>query len=88
MTEPMQSGAHVSQQPASSVDGSHMAHAIEAVSDAVFLCAEDTLEVCHVNRGAIELHGYTKSELLSGMTPMDLAPSIDPVGLAEMLSGL
>ncbi|MFT7598053.1 MAG: PAS domain S-box-containing protein [Acidimicrobiales bacterium] len=59
-------------------------HSIDAVSDAVFVCDEHTLEFIHVNQGAVELHGYEREELLAGMTPGDLAPdmSADDVGAA------
>ncbi len=51
-------------------------HSIDSVSDAVFVCDENTLEFLHVNQGAIDLHGYSREELLAGMNPAMLAPDM------------
>ena len=63
-------------------------HSIDAVSDAVFVCDENTLEFLHVNRGAVDLHGYTRDELLDGMTPATLAPNLRPEDVQAALARL
>ena len=67
---------------------SNMASAINSVSDAVFVCAEGTLQFLSANQGAIDLHGYSEAELLSGMTPLDLAPGLKTADVAAAIRGL
>lgn len=63
-------------------------HSIDAVSDAVFMCDEQTLEFTYVNQGAVDLHEYSYEELLGGMGPGDLAPNLDPAELRSALDYL
>ena len=63
-------------------------HSVNSVSDAVFVCDEHSLEFLHVNQGAVDLHGFTREELLTGMTPADLAPGISSDQLGALLEHL
>lgn len=63
-------------------------HSVNSVSDAVFVCDEKTLEFVHVNQGAVDLHGYSRAELLAGMTPADLAPGLSLEQLTAAVRGL
>jgi len=63
-------------------------HSIDSVSDAVFMCDEETLAFIHVNQGAVDMHGYSREELLAGMSPADLAPALSPDEIHAVLGRL
>ncbi len=63
------------------------ASAIEAMRDAVFMFAPDTLQIYFVNRGAREQVGYTEAELLQ-MTPLNIKPALTEAQFREMVAPL
>lgn len=48
---------------------------LDSISEAVFMFDADTLEFCYVNSGATAQTGYSRSELLDGMTPLSIKPA-------------
>jgi PAS domain S-box-containing protein len=61
---------------------------LDAMSEGVFMFLPDTLELTHVNDGAVRQTGYTRQELTGGMTPLDVMVNVDEVAFREMLRPL
>ncbi len=61
--------------------------AIEAMQDAVFMFAPDTLRLFFVNGGALRQVGYSREELLT-MTPLDLKPAFTAAQYRAMVAPL
>jgi len=62
--------------------------AIDSVSDGAFVFDAESLRFVHVNAGAVRQVGYSRKELLGGMTPLDLLDGADAERFAEMLRPL
>ena len=61
---------------------------IDCASDAILVLDEDNLKFTHVNRGAVEMFGYDRNELIGQMSPSDLAPDLSLAELANALAAL
>ena len=60
---------------------------LDALPDAILVLDPATLRFCHANRGAIELLGYPRDELLR-MTPRDVEPLYDDRAYRDLLAPL
>lgn len=60
---------------------------LDQTLDCVFMFRPDRLRFFYVNRGAIDLFGYSREELLK-MTIMDLDPELDEASLRSILQPL
>ncbi len=64
-------------------------HTIDAVStDAVLIFEVDSLRFTYVNDGATKLLGYSKPDLLGGMTPLHVAPDLDDQRMRTIVASL
>ena len=61
---------------------------LDSISEAVFMFDADTLEFCYVNSGATAQTGYSRSELLDGMTPLSIKPAYNHVTFTALIGPL
>jgi PAS domain S-box-containing protein len=62
--------------------------ALDAVHEAVFMFEPDSLRFTYVNDGAVEQVGYSRAELLDGMTPLQINPEFTAESFRTMISRL
>lgn len=61
---------------------------LDAMSEGVFMFRPDTLELTHVNDGAVRQTGYTREQLTGGMTAVDIMVDADEAAYRETLRPL
>lgn len=61
---------------------------IDSASDAILVLDEHSLRFSHVNRGAAEMFGYERAEMIDTMSPADVAPELSTAELVTVLSTL
>ena len=61
---------------------------LDAIQDAVFMFHPESLEFVHVNEGAVRQVGYSRDELIGGMTAVDLKPAFTDESFREFLAPL
>ena len=69
-------------------DARRVGDALDAVHEAVFMFEPDSLRFVYVNDGAVEQVGYSRAELLGGMTPLDLKPEFTPESFRVLVDRL
>lgn len=65
-----------------------IAGTLDAVTDGVFMFDPVDLTFRWVNDGAVAQTGYTRHELLDGMTPLDIKPRFDEAGFRALIDPL
>lgn len=60
---------------------------LDQTSDCVFMFSPETLQFFYLNQGAIDLMGYSETELL-GMTPIDIKPLFTEQSFREIADAL
>lgn len=63
-----------------------MNFALNCIDEGIYLMRADSPSFEYVNEGAARALGYAREELTSGMTVLDIDPSIDPAGWARLLA--
>ena len=69
-------------------DARRVGDALDAVHEAVFMFEPDSLRFVYVNDGAVGQVGYSRAELLDGMTPLDLTPEFTPESFRVLVDRL
>lgn len=78
----------ISERQAFDYESEMVRHALESTTEAVFIFDVETLRFRYVNYGACQQTGYRRSELLSGMTPIDIKPEHDRESFERLISPL
>ena len=78
----------ISDRMAIDLENEKVRQSLDAVDEAVFMFSAETLEFSYVNTGACRQTGYSPTELLGGMTPVDIKPEFNEATFREMISPL
>lgn len=78
----------VSERVAAEAEYEGIRRSLDAVADAVFMFDPATLEFTYTNAGASAQTGYSRAELVGGMTPLQTMTEFDELGLQKLLEPL
>ena len=78
----------ISDRMAIDLENEKVRQSLDAVDEAVFMFSAESLEFSYVNNGACRQTGYSPTELLGGMTAVDIKPEFNEATFRDLISPL